>query len=432
MQKSQTREAAHRIFRNSLALIGGKAYGGLLSLFYMGVAARSLGPEEMGYLVLAHAYVLFISYIARFQSWQAVIRFGAPLVAADEKTTFGALIRFTVRLDILSAIVAVAVSVGLLGLVTDLMGWPEHAQRFIFIYCLTAPFLISATPTGVLRLFDRFNLLSRQLMITPSVRLIGALALWLTDGGLNGFLIVWIVSVVLDGIVLWWLGWRELKQRNLLPVLGVTQKAAPDWLPFMIKTNLSSTIDQSQSKLPVLIVGAVLGGAEAGFLQLAVNLSNLIAQPASMLNHATYPELSKVYTEQGESAMRKVTGRSIRTALMIAAPIVVIFNLFGEEIAILIAGSEFAPAGVLIGLMALTQLWRITSLICESTLLALGRAGYILLAQSAAAIINVSTLWICIPILGMVSAPVAIIVGWTTLIAAYLQPLVFRPASSPT
>ncbi len=51
----------------------------------------------------------------------------------------------------------------------------------------------------------------------------------------------------------------------------------------------------------------------------------------------------------------------------------------------LVGGPAFAPAGLLVGLMALAQLLRIASVVLESGVMALGRAGYALVAQAGAA-----------------------------------------------
>ena len=427
---SEARAGAGRILRNARALIGGKAYGGVLSLAYLGIAARSLGPTEMGYLVLAHAYVLLIARVARFQSWQAVIRFGAPMIAEDDAGSFKTLIRYTLKLDLLSACVAVGGALALLGLVSGLMGWPEDAMPFIYAYCFAAPFLMAATPTGVLRLFDRFKTLSWQLAIMPTIRFVGAASVWATGGGLTGFLIVWIIGAVAHGLSLWFLGWRELRRRNLVPPAAPApgERAPSHWLPFMIKTNLSSTIDQTQTTLPVLIVGAVLGGAASGFLQLAVNLSNLIAHPANMLYQAAFPELARLQASGGAKEMRAAALRAFFMAALVASPLVAGYVVFGGRLAQLIGGPAFAAAGVLVGLMAFSQIWRIGSLILESSVLALGRAGYVLGAQVASALVHLATLAVLLPAIGVVGAPIAIMASWAALVLAYLTRL-FRTSA---
>lgn len=417
------RQAVSRIFRNARVLLTGKAVGGILSLAYLAIAARNLGPTQLGYLVLAHAYLLVIVGISRFQSWQAVIRFGAPMLEEGKEQDFKTLVRFTAKVDICSGFFAVALALGLADFARQWMDWPPEAMKLVYIYCFAGPFLMAATPTGVLRLFDEFKTLGLQLALLPIVRFIGALILWATGAGLEGFLIVWIISAFMHGSSLWYLGWRALKRRNLLPALRPAggEKAPRNWFPFMVKTNLTATLDMLQNEFPVLLVGAVLGGAASGFLQLATNLSNLVAHPTNMLNEATFPELSKTFAAKGVKAVRDIAIRSARTGTLFAAPIVAIYILLREYLALIVGGPEFKAAAILIALMASAQLFRVVSVVFQSAVVAIGRAGTVLGAQAISAIINIGLMTLLLPRIGPSGAPLSIMAAWICLISMHLM-----------
>ncbi len=415
-----------RIMRNARALLSGKAVGGVLSLAYLAIAARGLGPEGLGALVLAHTYAMVIAGLARFQSWQAVIRFGAPMLRDGDGARFKQLLRYTIRLDLISGVASVVVALVVAPIAAKAFGWPEDIRWLITVYCFATPFLIAATPTGVLRLYDKFKLLGWQLTLMPIVRFVGAIILWLTGAGLAAFLAVWIASVFVHGGSLWWLGLRELRQRGQTPKITgpAEQPADKAWLPFMIKTNLSSSIDLMHNNVPVLIVGAVLGGAAAGFLKLAYNLANLLAQPVTMFNQATFPELTKVEAESGHGEMAKVAFRSVGIAILIAAPIIGVYFLFRRELAQAVGGVEFLPAAPLIALMAAAQVFHIAALGFESAVLARGRAGWALTGQSLGALAHLASLGAALTTLGVIAAPLAIMTGWSVLIAVLVWALV--------
>lgn len=402
-----------RILRNAGALVGGKGLAGVLSLVYLGLAARALGPADMGALVLAQAFAMTIVGIARFQSWQAVIRFGGPLLAAGERERFLALTRFTIRLDAASAVAATAIGVLLAPIAAARLGWSDEVLGLVQVYAFAIPFLMGATATGVLRLFDRFRLLGLQLAVLPLVRLVGSVALFAAGAGIEAFLVVWIVSAFANGISIWALGWRELKARGLAPRIVGPGHGGRDrlWAPFMIKTNLSSTIDLAHEQLPVLIVGAALGPAAAGFFQIAINVTNLLAHGSNMLNHATYPELARVNAVDGKGAMLRVAAKSAGAAMLLAAPLVLAMALAGAPIAMLVAGPAFAPAGALVALMALYQPFRIATIVLESAVLARGRAGGALAAQAIGAAVLLGGLASLLPAFGVAAAPVALIGG---------------------
>ena len=78
-----------RVARNAGYLVSGKGVGGLLQLASMGVAGRALGPEAFGVLVLVHTYALTASGVAKFQSWQAIIQYGAPHLHSGDRRKLG-------------------------------------------------------------------------------------------------------------------------------------------------------------------------------------------------------------------------------------------------------------------------------------------------------------------------------------------------------
>jgi len=411
--------AIGRIFRNTGTLLRGKAVGGLLSLAYLGIAARSLGPQDMGVLVLAHAYAMGVAGILRFQSWQAVIRFGTPMIAAGDETGFRALLRYTIRIDLMTGAAAVVLAALGVPLAARFLHWTPDVARVVYVYCIAVPFLIAATPTGVLRLFDRFHVLSWQVVIMPALRFVGAASLWLVGGDVKAFIAVWIASAFFNGATLWFLGWKELKARGLMPSLRAPSPAPADraWLPFMIKTNLSSSIDLVNGSLPVLIVGAVLGPAAASFLQISINATNLLAHPTNMLNQASYPELAQTAVTKGPRKMVTLAFRSILVAIGMAAPIVLVFLIFRDTVAEVIAGKQFLPAGPLIALMALCQPLRIASVVLDSAVLARGRAGASLAAQALGAIVHLGCLFLLMQGIGVIAAPIALILGRIAMVA---------------
>ncbi len=412
------RQSARRIFKNARTLVSAKAVGGVLSLAYLAITARSLGPEQLGVLILVHAYAVVVAGVAGFQSWQAIIRFGAPMQQVDDHQALKSLVRFAIRIDIISAVVAFIIAVAGAPYAARFFGWSDEVVRLVYVYSLVIPFLIAATPTGLLRLFDDFKILSLQQLVMPSIRIVGAIALWVAGAGVNAFIILWILSALMSGVSLWFFGLRALGKRNLTPnVFGKTSvHASREWLPFMVKTNLSSTIEMSHTELPVLIVGAVLGPVAAGFLRIATNLSNLIAHPANMLNWAIFPELSKVETTSGRSGMLRVVARSVVTAVAVAAPIVILFAIFRRDLAVMVGGSAFLPAAPVIALMATAQLFRLVGIGLDSAVLARGRAGWALGGQAVAAVAHLLLLYGLMSIIGVIAAPIAFMAGWLALI----------------
>lgn len=408
-----------RIFKNAGALVSGKGAAALLSLAYLSAAARTLGPHDMGLLVLAHAYAMTISGIARFQSWQAVIKFGGPMIADNDKASFETLVRYTARIDMLSAIIGVAIALIAAPFAARWLNWSDDVLDLVYVYAFAVPFLMGATPTGVLRLFGKFRTLGVQMTVLPAVRFVGALGAAVAHGGVETFLIVWIVSAFANGASLWALGWHELKTRGCWPRIfeKSTRRSDPAWLPFMIKTNGVSTLDLVNESVPVLIIGGISGASAAGFFQLAQNVTNLIAHPTNMLNHATFPELARVDAAKGRKQTARVALHSAGLAIFVALPVIIIFALFREAIATIVGGPEFRAAGAIIAAMAAYQILRILSVVFESAAVARGKAGLAFAAQALGAFGLITAMVVLLPPLGILAAAIALAIGRLLMLA---------------
>ncbi|MDT8290528.1 lipopolysaccharide biosynthesis protein, partial [Roseomonas mucosa] len=143
-----------RILRNAGLVLGGKAATALLNLAAFGLAMRSLGPAGMGVLVLVHGFAQTASSLVKFQSWQAVLRYGTDSLGPERRPAFQALLRFTLGLDLGSGVVgslACALAAWFLG---PSFGWPPEVVPLAALYATSTAFMVTATPIGLLRLFD--------------------------------------------------------------------------------------------------------------------------------------------------------------------------------------------------------------------------------------------------------------------------------------
>ena len=70
-----------RLVGNTGLLLGGRAGNAVLGLGYMALAGRSLGVATLGLLVLIHAFAQLVGEVAKFQSWQCVLQYGAGPLA---------------------------------------------------------------------------------------------------------------------------------------------------------------------------------------------------------------------------------------------------------------------------------------------------------------------------------------------------------------
>lgn len=366
-----------RIFKNLGLLLGGKAAAGIISLAYLVIAARALGPADYGVLVLMHAYALTIDGIINFPGWQAIVRYGVAPLSSKDHPQLVRLLRFTAAIEWLVGLCAVGVAMVLAPLVGPQLGWNATAQHFAFFYSLAVLANVRSTPGGLLQLLGRFDLLGFHHAISPLVRLVGALiAVWL-GAGLFGFLLAWLSAALIECFSMWAIGWWVAKKNfpdtALLGPVPDMRKELPGIGRFMWAANGDATFGQLAGQVAPLAVGWVLGASAAGLYAVAQRATSVIAQPAQILGQAAYAELAKLVASGGHGVpLRMAVARCVLIAVAAALPILLGVALAGRDIAILIGGPAFAGAATVMLWLAMARTVLLVAPPASAALVAMG------------------------------------------------------------
>jgi O-antigen/teichoic acid export membrane protein len=153
-----------RALTNTGWLMGARGVNAVLSLAYLALATRSLGLEGFGQFILdvtfAQALVGFVS----FQSWQVVVRWG------QTKDSLGDATGFALALDALSMVAGAIAAALVLWLAGSWLPLPPELRLAAYGYTLVLLLTLRSTPTGILRLHDRYARAATADSVTSIVR----------------------------------------------------------------------------------------------------------------------------------------------------------------------------------------------------------------------------------------------------------------------
>lgn len=410
----EERSHLRTIFGSMGKLLGGKAVAAIVSLIYIAIVTRALGPSDFGVLTLVNTYVTMVGGVIAFSGWHAIVRYGTAALAKDDGARFMRLTRFSILIEASCAIVAILVAALLAPMVGRQLGWSPEVIDIARIYSVALLANVSTTPHGILQIANRFDLLGLHPALAPLLRLAGCLGVWLAGWGLEGFLIVWLVTSVAEGVFMWAMGLyvlRTLGPREPLagPVRGVTRENERI-LWFMATTNADLTLRDLTPKLVPLTVGWMLGPAAAGLYSLAIRASAILAQPAVLLSQAGYPVVARMIIEGREKDSERLTWRTAAIMLGASLPIIAIITIFAADILELIGGKGFEAGAGLFVLMAIGRAALLGAVPFSSALIALGRPSLTIAVNLATnlglyPLLPVAILW-----LGLVGA------GWHALV----------------
>ena len=89
-------DAFARILANTGWLLGGKGVGAVLSLAYLAIVTRTLGVADFGRFALVLSAANVIKTLVSFDSWQIVVRYGQPHLAAGDGDALNRVLRFCI------------------------------------------------------------------------------------------------------------------------------------------------------------------------------------------------------------------------------------------------------------------------------------------------------------------------------------------------
>lgn len=322
-----------RALTNTGWLMGARTINAVLSLVYLALATRALGLEGFGQFVLIFTFAQVVGGFTAFQTWQAVIRWGQ--VEQLRSRAVG----FALGLDLVTVAAGTAAAALLLTFAGDWLPIAPEYRGMTFVFTVAYLLAIRSTPTGILRLHDRYASSAAADTTLSIVRVIGALLASLFAPSIPVFLIIWAVAELLTAAMYWRLAARAqpigLREISLMRLPSEEEKA---W-SFVAGTSLTAMLSVASRQVIVLLIGALGGAALAGLYRVAMQIGEGVLKLAQAMLRATYPELVR---DPGKAA--QIAQRMTRLAMATGFAAVLLALLAGEWLIVAIAGAAFLPA----------------------------------------------------------------------------------------
>lgn len=399
-----------RAIRNAGWLLAGKSAGGVLSLFYLALTARSLGAEAFGIFALILSYGQAISNLAQFQSWQTVVRYGARHEADNAPDKLLRIIVFSTLLDFGAAAVGAILAVGGVYLLGPHLGWDETQQHLAGLFSLSLLFGVRGAPTGVLRLFDRFDLAAYAETVLPAMRMAGALIAWASGASIAGYLAAWAVAELITTLALWWASLREMRRRFQTPVSGPRIRGVvaenEDLWGFAWTTNINTSLNLVWKQFPVLAVGWAVDAVAAGGFRIATQLVGALNKPTIALARAIYPEFAKLAVTD-PAAVRRTVFRACIIGTTAGFIMLLLVLVLGRSALELVGGDAYLFVFPVLAVLAGAAIFDLSGVAIEPALVAIGRPGTVLRVRGAVTLIYAAALAVSVWAYGSMGAALA-------------------------
>ncbi len=363
-----------KILKNFSWLLCGQIFTAIANFGYLSLTAHALGVETFGRLILIRAYIELLIGLTTFQSWQALIRYGADCLKRQDHLGLQFLVKLTTCLDILGSLGGYLIAVGAAPIVGPWVGWDIATIHGVQRFSLLILFTLGSTPIGLLRLYDRFDLLAIQQMVAPTARLLGTMiALWL-KAPLAGYLLAWLCAEALNGLSLLALGWWEAQKKQILQQMDWS---APNLLntnrnvlKFCLVSNLNSSLPLAMTLSP-LIVGIFANPGAVALFRAGYEFSTPLRDLALLFTQSVYPELALLSTQGRWRKFKKLLWKLGRVLQGIGFTLLFVILIFGHKLLYYAMGEEFTAAYSTLVLLIMAGIFTMGNYLLEPALFAM-------------------------------------------------------------
>jgi len=407
-----------RAFRNFGKLLRGRGVAAVLELLTVALLARELSPTPFGKIVLIQTYVLAIRGLFNFKTYEVLVRFGVPLLEDEKEHSFRRLLRITMLIDILSSVAVTVIAIAIAHAVGIILKWDSDIAPLAMIYSIALLSYGFGTAKGVLRIYDRFDILGVQIMIGPVLRLIAVLIVMLISPTLLMFVVALTLTTAIGNLYLIVMGWNELRRQ-----LGVVELRSPSlvgWreefkglLKFVGIVYWQGNIDMLPRHITTLLAGTFLGPAGAGLLRLARETTKVLSKPGALLRQVLFPDMVRLWVRRSPE-FRFILTRSLLIAMFVGIVFTTASLFGGAWLLTLVLGADYAEAAPLLSLLLLATTLELMATVLRSAGYAMGHAGAILKLHLFSSAIYLASFIVLTPYVGLIGP------GYAACIAATL------------
>ena len=408
------------IFRNLGWLLGSRGINAVLSLVYLALATRTLGVAGFGQFAMILVFAQGVAGIASFNTWQAIVRWGHDPRRAEAVTGFA------VALDLLSMAGGLVLAAAGSWTASAWLPLPGDSAVMTFALCAAALLGLRSTPTGILRLHDRYDLSAMAEAALPVTRALGAIAAVFFMPTLGGFVAAWGAAEIVCAATYWLLASRYAEVRIGDVSLRRFPAGAEGAWRFVAATSLSRTVAVVSRQVLFLGVGAFGGAVMAGGYRVASQLGQALVQLGEAVSRAIYPEFVK---KAGASTLvaRKMVALALCTGLVCAG----VAAAGGNFAIAAVAGESFFFAYWPLVILSLAGALELSGASIDALLIARGRAVAAFLARAVPLSLALAAMPLAIAQWGLVGVAACILAASALTLAGLGYAAVSGRGASP-
>lgn len=287
-------------------LLSGDAVASIINFVNIAILVRVLGLELYGNFVIIQTYSLTIDKLLNFQSWQGVIKFGSEAISNNRKDLVKKYVKIGFITDISTAILGTLVAVFAVGITSQFLNLDPHIIPIAQLYSINILFNVIGTPTGILRLFNKFSVFSYQKVFVALLRLIIAIIAFILNINFIILILLTLIVEIIGHFILIYFSLKVLKVNGYGKWWKQKSWVDKEFTEFIFFSNITSGIDIPVKQLDVFIVQAVLTTELVGVYKVLKQIVSIFSKLLDPIYQAIFPPLANLCASKQYKEARKI------------------------------------------------------------------------------------------------------------------------------
>jgi O-antigen/teichoic acid export membrane protein len=245
---------------------------------------------------------------------------------------------------------------------------------------------VTGTPTGVLRVFNRFDVLACRPVLVGTTKFVAAV--WLVVYGGTVTTVAWSFAMAELVGSAWLVGFAaiELRRRGVtsIPSPAEIRNAWPAFRAFVFVGKVDSAARLVSRYADMFLLGLLSTIDQVGLYRISVQVASMVGRLSDPLTQAVFPQFARLAAQGRLADLRRKSLRMLVAASAAAAIALLAFWLGGDWGIRTVFGTEFASATTTTAVYLVAVAIAIATLPVVPTLQALGQMRACMSAQLVA------------------------------------------------
>ena len=311
-----------KLAKNVFTIVVGQGGASALNMLTSFVSAGFLGVAGYGSLMIGQTYMQAIDSLLNFQSWQSVIRYGSISLEKRDERGLAACIKAAFLVDVISAVAGCVISFAIVGFVAGVLGWDSAATAAAVVFCFEILVHIEGAPTGLLRLFDRFNYVAIHAVVMAAVKLLFvAVSMVLFGNNVVVIACAYCAADIIKNLTLFFIAVHVARRRvGFFKIVKARLADLPaGYISFTIWSNLDTSADAPIQYFDVFFL-SLLSSEVVGVFKFFRQLLSALSLLSRPVQQAIMPQLAELIAKGLNSRAYEVVRKIEKVVAKVVTP----------------------------------------------------------------------------------------------------------------